>query len=166
MNPDSTPRSQMGPLARRSKWTVGGAIASLALVLATGVANPAGAAAQSPGDHASASVRADGKGRCEDRSAAQGLVVRGDKDCDGNIDLERYAGPAVSVPAGGFASSTAWCPDGYEAISGGYTSTQSPFITPGAAYKVEGSPEGWTVYGTNSNTVPGLIVAYVYCDAP
>ncbi|MFF4233767.1 hypothetical protein [Streptomyces sp. NPDC001820] len=197
MNPDSTTGSRLGPLPRRNRWTVGGAIASLALVLATGATSPAGAAAQAPSDHVSASVRADGKEKCKDGPAAQTLVVLGGKDCyrgptgptgptgpqgdpgdpgptgatgatgpGADIDLERHDGPLVTVPAGASASSTALCPDGYEAISWGFTSSVAVFVTPGAAIKEEGAPEGWTVYGTNPNTEAGLIQAFVYCDAP
>ncbi|MFF0288462.1 hypothetical protein [Streptomyces sp. NPDC005262] len=115
----------------------------------------------------SASVRADSTEACKDRPAAENLMMHGDKECrQADIDVQRFDGPTVTVPAGGFASSTALCPDGYEAISRGFTSSQTVFITPGAAYKQEGSPEGWIVFGTNSNARDGLIKAFVYCAAP
>ncbi|MGV9247005.1 hypothetical protein [Streptomyces sp. NPDC003710] len=166
MKPDSTTtRFQPRPLSRRNKWTVGGAIASLALVLATGAAHPAGASVQSPRDHVSASVRAESTEMC-DSPAARNPMMHGDNDCrHAGFGLQRFDGPTVTVPAGGFASSTALCPAGYEAISGGFTSSQAVFVTPAAAYRKEGSPEGWIVFGTNSNAQNGLIKAFVYCDA-
>ena len=49
MSPDNRTASPLGPLPRRGKWMAGGALASLALVLAAGVVSPVAAAAQGVG---------------------------------------------------------------------------------------------------------------------
>lgn len=46
MSPECRTASRLGPLPRRGMWAKGGMLASLVLVLATGVAAPTPAAAQ------------------------------------------------------------------------------------------------------------------------
>ncbi|MEK0099978.1 collagen-like protein [Streptomyces sp. A475] len=68
MRPDYGTGTTLGPLPRRARWKTGGTIASLALVLAAGVAGPAAATAQ--GVHAArvtgTSRHGDGGGECRD----------------------------------------------------------------------------------------------------
>ncbi|MGW1894501.1 hypothetical protein ACWCP6_30295 [Streptomyces sp. NPDC002004] len=64
MSPEYGSGSWMGPLPRQHLWKVGGAIASLAVVLATGVISPAVAATHGVGHPRAATLVRDGK--CDD----------------------------------------------------------------------------------------------------
>ncbi|MFI2345802.1 hypothetical protein ACH492_01805 [Streptomyces sp. NPDC019443] len=84
MSPANRTRSRLGPLSRRANWTAGGAIASLALVLAAGLVSPVGVAAQSMGERVSVSSGpGGGDDKCRDGSGrsgkgAAGLALGGD----------------------------------------------------------------------------------------
>lgn len=181
-----------------------GAIASLALALAAGVANPAVAPAQDPSDHVGASARADAEGKC--RPTAKNLMTH-DRHCyrgptgpagpagptgptgptgpagpggpqgiqgpagspgGAGIDLEPFEGPLATVIPGRLGTSTALCPDGYEAISWGFDDRSPHQVVLRSAIKVEGPPEGWAVVASNpfGGRDDGLFTAIAYCDAP
>ena len=74
----------------------------------------------------------------------------------------QFFGPFVTVPAGGNVAATVACPAGQVPTGGGgATSAFKIFFTDSFA-----SGNSWVVRGTNTNTVPESIRAFVVCTTP
>ncbi|WP_327323149.1 hypothetical protein OG735_12055 [Streptomyces sp. NBC_01210] len=194
MIPDNRTGSVLGPLPRRDKWLAGSTIASLALVLAAGVISPVVAAAQSTGERVSASSgpsgvldactdvsQLGGKDNCKrgatgptGPTGAQGVPgtpggptgPTGPTGPAGTGSTNAYFGPLVSVPAGGSAQSTAQCPAGHEAVSGGWY-TPNAGVVPGISWRTTtGTPDdSWQVVGDNPTRSAKSIQAIAYCSS-
>jgi hypothetical protein len=104
MSPANRTGSRLGPLSRRANWTAGGAIASLALVLAAGLVSPVGVAAQSMGERVSVSSGSGGgDDKCRDGSDRGGedKCKRGPKGATGATGPTGPTGPTGATGATG-----------------------------------------------------------------
>ncbi|MFF3456309.1 hypothetical protein ACFYXH_18675 [Streptomyces sp. NPDC002730] len=80
-------------------------------------------------------------------------------------DTNTYFGPLVSVPAGGSNQSTAQCPAGQEAVSGGWY-TPGAGIVPGISWRTSTTTpdDSWQVVGDNPTGSAKRIQAIAYCS--
>ncbi|MEU9008408.1 hypothetical protein AB0D12_01180 [Streptomyces sp. NPDC048479] len=76
-----------------------------------------------------------------------------------------YWGPLVSVPAGGSTQSTAQCPSGQEAVSGGWY-TPNAGVVPGISWRTTTATpdDSWQVVGDNPTRSTKRIQAIAYCS--
>ncbi|MFE0450336.1 hypothetical protein ACFW2D_03445 [Streptomyces sp. NPDC058914] len=169
MRPVNRTSSLFGPLPQRGKQLAGSAMAAVALVVMGLAGN---AAAVGPGEQqigpayeSPAGDRCTTHGSDVVRSGSTGLM--GDKEeCNGKgIRVTEVVGNTVNVAPGGTATSTAVCPAGQVAISGGHNFTVG--AVPGFSKQVNTVAPGdsWRVDLDNppTNTQNENGQAYAYC---
>jgi hypothetical protein len=129
--------------ARRSTKALAAVGAGIAVLAAVG----GGVAAASPDAPA-----ASGKGPAVSGGTTQNLGA-----------YSRNVGATVTVPAGGFLSSTVSCPAGQVALGGG--ESNSAFGTMVLTDSWPSSTTTWLVWVKNNGTASGTYNAYVLCGA-
>lgn len=143
MSPEHATAFRRGQPPRRGTWMTGGAIASLALVLAAGIVSPAAAAARDRGE--------------ADVTGATGTTRA--------IPITEAQGPVVSVPAHSSVATRAVCPAGQTAVSGGWI-TNAPGVVPGESIRstTNTSNDTWFVIFDNPGSFAVFAQARAYCS--
>lgn len=155
MRPDCRTGSTLGPLPRRDRWMVGGTIASLVLVLASGVVSPAAATAQSV--PAARVTVADGD-KCQDgahhHKPKHPRCGKGATGATGPTGPTGATGPAGPTGATGPAGPTG---------ATGATGTTGPAGPTGATGPAGTSVDvGASIYSTDDQPVPDSVQTQVH----
>ncbi|MER6999939.1 hypothetical protein [Streptomyces sp. NPDC000410] len=143
MSPAHTTPLRPGQPPRRGKWLTGATVASLALVLAAGVAGPAAADSRDGDDAAAPGAK----------TAASALPVT------------EASGPNVTVPAHGSIATQAVCPAGQTAISGGWYTNAAGAVT-GVSLQTttNTSKDTWFVVFDNPGNFDIIANVRAYCS--
>jgi hypothetical protein len=168
MRPVNRTSSLFGPLPQRGKQLAGSAMAAVALVVMglAGNAAAVGPSEQQMGRaYASPAVDECTNPGSEVRSGSKGRMGNKDECKSKSIKVTEVVGNTVNVAPGGTATSTAVCPAGQVAISGGHNFTVGAVpgfskrvttVTPGDSWRVDlDNPP------TNTENENGQ--AYAYC---
>ncbi|WP_406415459.1 hypothetical protein [Streptomyces sp. NBC_00842] len=158
MSPERRTGSHLGPLPRRDKWMVGGALASFALVLVAGVAGPAMAAASAAGVGI-ASHSGHGGEDCEPHKPHKPQSKLADMTSfEHRLNYGRQGGDCQGVPGatGPAGPAGPMGPTGSTGVTGatGPTGTGAPGATgPTGATGAQGLPGATGATGATGTTV-------------